>query len=314
MDGRRAVGVEFMRAGQKHQVRARREVLVAAGSVNSPKLLEFSGIGNPELLTSHGITVVQPLPAVGENFMDHPNSRIAFECSQPITINDVLQRPLAKLRDGLRFALFGKGLLSICSATAANYIRSSFSNGQPDLKLQLHPFSGRDRYSRTPREGLDPFSGFTIGVTLLQPRSKGWTHIRSADPLDPPRIDPRYLSEEIDAQILVFGLHAARRLMGCPAIRPYIVRETRPGTEQNTEADMLDYVRQSTQTSWHVSGTCRMGADEASVVDAKLRVRGISGLRVIDSSIFPTLPSSNTNAPTIMTGEKGADLVLEAAR
>ena len=313
MDGKRAVGVDVVRAGRQWRVRAGREVLIAAGSVNSPKLLELSGIGDPALLASHGIAVVQPLPAVGENFMDHPNSRLAFECSKPITINDVLQRPLAKLREGLRFALFGKGLLSICSATAANYIRSRYSNGQSDLKLQLHPFSGRDRYARTPREGLDPFSGFTIGVTLLQPRSKGWTHIRSANPLDPPRVDPRYLSEDIDAQILTFGLQAARRLMGCAAIRPYVVRETRPGTERSTESDLLDYVRHSTQTSWHVAGTCRMGADEASVVDEKLRVRGVSGLRIIDSSIFPTLPSSNTNAAAIMTGEKGADLVLEAA-
>lgn len=313
IEGRRAVGIEYIRGGQKIQVSATREVLLAAGSVNSPKLLECSGVGNPNVLTAHGIAVVQPLPGVGENFMDHPNSRLAFECSEPITINDVLQRPLAKLREGLRFLLFGKGLLSICSATAANYVRSSYSNGQSDLKLQLHPFSGRDRYSRTPREGLDPFPGFTIGVTLLQPRSKGSTHIRSADPRDPPRIDPRYLSEEIDAQILTFGLQAARQLMGAAAIRSFVVRETRPGAKRSSEADLLSYVRELTQTSWHVSGTCKMGTDKQAVVDGKLRVHGISGLRVIDSSIFPTLPSSNTNAPAIMTGEKGADLVLEAA-
>jgi len=307
-----AVGVEYLRDGVRTVVRARKEVILSAGPVQSPKLLELSGIGQPSLLAKHGIAVVHALDGVGENLADHPNTRLTFECSAPITINDVLQRPLVKLKEGLRYALFGKGLLSICSATAHTVMRSRPGLDQPDLKLQLQPFSGKDRYARRPQDGLDPFSGFTIGVMALRPRSRGTVHIRSADPLAPPRIDPNYLAEDDDLQVLLAGIRAVRRLTATEALRAMVVRETRPGTEVQTDAEIIEYIRATTQTTWHVVGSCSMGIDAKSVVDPELRVRGVTGLRVVDSSAFPTVPSSNTNAPTIALGEKGAEMIERA--
>lgn len=312
LDGKRAVGVECSRNGQILTVRSRKEVILSAGPIQSPKILELSGIGRPEILTQFGIPVLHALPGVGENMSDHPNCRLTFECSKPITINDVLQRPLSKLKEGIKFVLFGKGLLSICSATAHTVMRSAPGLNQPDLKLQLQPFSGKDRYARRPQDGLDPHSGFTIGVMALRPQSRGYVHIQSADAATQPRIDPNYLADERDLKTLHAGILAVRRLVGMPSLKHLVVRETRPGPEVRTEQQIVDYIRSTTQTTWHVVGTCKIGNDDMAVVDSDLRVRGVDGLRVIDSSVFPTVPSSNTNAPTIALGEKGADHVLSA--
>ena len=193
-------------------------------------------------------------------------------------------------------------------------LRSNPGENQPNLKIQLQPFSGKDRYARTPRDGLDPYSGFTIGVMALRPRSRGWVHIASPDPLLPPRIDPNYLADPSDAQVLMAGIRAVRRVAERPALRPLVVRETRPGADASSDDDLMEYIRATTQTTWHVVGSCKMGIDALAVVDPELRVRGIEGLRVIDSSICPTIPSANTNAAAIAIGEKGADLVLDDAR
>jgi choline dehydrogenase len=243
---------------------------------------------------------------------DHPNCRLTFECAKPITINAVLQRPTSKLKEGLRFILFGQGLLSICSATAHTVMRSDPGQNSPDLKLQLQPFSGKDRYARRPQDGLDPYSGFTIGVMALRPQSRGYVHLKSSDPEVQPRIDPNYLAEERDVKTLLAGVLAVRRLVSTPTLKALVVRETRPGPEVKTEQQIVDYIRETTATTWHVVGSCKMGSDAMAVVDSDLKVRGIEALRVIDSSVFPTPPSSNTNAPTIALGEKGADTVLRA--
>jgi choline dehydrogenase len=312
LDGKRAVGVECRRDGKTIRAMSRKEVIVSAGPIQSPKILELSGIGQPDVLKPFGIEVAHELPGVGENMSDHPNCRLTFECSKPITINDVLQRPMSKLKEGLRFILFGKGLLSICSATAHIVMRSGPSQNQPDLKLQLQPFSGKDRYARRPQDGLDAHSGFTIGIMALRPHSRGYVHLNSADPAIQPRIDPNYLADPRDAATLLAGIRAVRRLVQMPSLKDLVVRETRPGPEVQTEQQITDYIRLTTATTWHVVGSCKMGSDEMAVVDSELRVRGIDGLRVIDSSVFPTVPSSNTNAPTIALGEKGADIVLKA--
>ena len=312
LDGKRAVGVECRRDGKMVQALSRKEVIVSAGPIQSPKILELSGIGRADVLKAVGIDVAHELSGVGENMSDHPNCRLTFECSKPITINDVLQRPLSKLKEGLRFIFFGKGLLSICSATAHTVMRSGPGQNQPDLKLQLQPFSGKDRYARRPQDGLDPHSGFTIGVMALRPHSRGYVHLKSADPTVHPRIDPNYLADERDAATLLAGIRAVRRLVQMPSLKNLVVRETRPGPDVQTEQQILDYIRLTTQTTWHVVGSCKMGNDELAVVDSDLRVRGMEGLRVINSSVFPTVPSSNTNAPTIALGEKGADIVLKA--
>jgi choline dehydrogenase len=313
-EGRRATGVEFRRGENSVKALARREVVLAAGPLVSPKLLELSGIGNSAILQKHGIGVVHHLPGVGENLRDHPNARISFECAQPITINDVLRNPWLKVKEGLRWFFRSEGLLTICSATSQIAWRSDPKATRPDMAMLLLPLSGRDRYARTARYGLDPHPGFTFGLKVLQPRSVGALHIQSRDPLAQASMDPRYLSHEADAQLFVEGMRFARRIAQMPALKPLVVRETRPGPGVQDDAGLLDYMKETIQTSWHMVGTCRMGIDAAAVVDAALKVRGMDRLRVVDSSIFPTIPSSNTNIPTIATGEKGAELLLAAAR
>jgi choline dehydrogenase len=314
MDGKRATGVEITCGGRLVRVKARREVVLSAGPLKSPQLLELSGIGNAELLQKHGISVVHHLPGVGENLRDHPNVRMTYECTQPITVNDVLRSPLLKLKEGLRFLFGRKGMLTICSSTAQTNLRSDERARQPDLVLRLMPVSGKDRYARTRRYGLDPWSGFSIGITALQPHSTGTVHIRSRDPHEQPSMDPRYLSHEADMQLFLHGIERAREVATRPALAAMIVRETRPGPGTTDAGALVDYIKDSVQTSWHMVGTCRMGADEGSVVDPQLRVRGIANLRVVDSAICPTIPSSNTNVPSLAIGEKGSDLILGAAR
>lgn len=313
IEDRRAVGVECRREGALQKIRARKEVILSAGPIQSPKILELSGIGDPQLLRSHGIEVVQALAAVGEKLQDHPNTRLTFECARPITINDVLQNPVAKVREGMKYLFMGKGLLSICSATAHTVLRSRADETSPDLKLQLQPFSGKDRYARRPQDGLDPHSGFTVGVMALKPKSRGFVHIASPDPLAFPKIDPKYLDDPDDARVLLAGIKAVRRVATFPSLKRLIVRETRPSEAVVTDEQLMDYIRETTQTTWHVVGSCSMGRDASdSVLDSELRVHGIDGLRVADSSAYPTIPSSNTNAPTIALGEKAADIVRRA--
>ena len=314
MEGKRATGIEFRLGDSTCRVRARREVVLSAGPLASPQLLELSGIGNSEILQKHGIGVVHHLPGVGENLRDHPNTRLTFECAQAITINDVLRSPWLKFKEGLRFIFKREGLLTICSSTAQANVRSHPEVPQADLVLRLQPLSSEDRYNRTPGGGLDPFPGFTIGVTVLQPRSVGSVHIQSRDPLQQAAMDPKYLSHEADAQLFLDGVRLARQVSQRPALKPLVVRETRPGPAIQDDAAMLDYIRSSVQTSWHQIGTCKMGVDASAVVDPELRVCGIANLRVIDSGICPTIPSSNTNIVSIAIGEKGADLLLETAR
>lgn len=313
-DGKRAVGVQFRLGDTSLQVRARREVALSAGPLASPQLLELSGIGNSEILQKHGVSVVHHLPGVGENLRDHANARLTFECAKQITINDVLRNPLLKLKEGLRFIFKREGLLTICASTAALNYRSHPGAKQPDLVLRLQPLSGKDRYARTAHYGLDPFPGFTFGVTALQPRSIGTVHIQSPDPLQQAAMDPRYFSHEADVKLFLEGMRVGRRIAQMPALRPLVVRETRPGPDAQDDTALLDYMRSTIQTSWHMVGTTKMGIDSMAVVDPELRVRGIANLRVMDSGICPTIPSTNTNAPSIAIGEKGADLLLESAR
>ncbi len=312
MKDRRATGVEVVLGEQRVQLRARREVVLSAGPLASPQILELSGIGNEALLREHGIPVVNHLPGVGENLRDHPNTRLTFECSRKITINDVIRSPLMKMREGMKFIFGRKGLLTISSSTAQMNYRSGPDAAQANLVLRLQPLSGGDRYARTPGTGMDMFPGFTFGVTPLQPKSIGHVHIKTKDPLQPARMDPRYLSNEDDARLFVRGMRVGRDVANMPALKPFVVRETRPGPNIADDAELLGYVRETLQTSWHMVGTCKMGVDAAAVVDPELRVRGITGLRVIDSSICPTLPSSGTNIPTIAIAEKGASMVLAA--
>jgi choline dehydrogenase len=191
--------------------------------------------------------------------------------------------------------------------------RSQPGASQPDIAMLLQPLSAKDRYARTPAHGLDPHPGFTFNMKILQPRSVGSLHVRSTNPLEQAAMDPRYLSHETDAKLFLDGVRIARRIAEQPALKDLVVRETRPGPDVRDDAELVDYMRETVQTCWHMVGTCKMGVDPSAVVDPELKVRGVDGLRVVDSSIFPTIPSSNTNIPTIAAGEKGADLLLAAA-
>ena len=308
-DGRKAIGVEYRQGGTIHRAFAAKEVILSSGPIRSPKLLELSGVGNGSLLQKLGIPVVHDLPGVGENFLDHLQSRITFECTKPITLNDIMSSKLRTLTMGAKYIMTKRGFMATPGATAHATVRTRFEP-RPGVKIQVHHLSGADRYSNTKGFGLDPFPGFAIGFFQLRPESRGYVHISSRDVAADPTINPNYLAAETDRDFMIEALRIARRVMSQSAIRPFVVKETRPGANIDDDAGLLDYIKTSGQTSWHPIGTCKMGVDDKAVVTPDLKVRGIENLRVVDSSIMPTMPSSNTNAGSIMIGEKGADLVI----
>jgi choline dehydrogenase len=246
--------------------------------------------------------------------VDHLQVRCTFETTEPVTINDVMRSPWYKLRAGAQYLLTRKGLLANTSSTAHAITRTRADLDRPDVMIRIYHISGRDRFSRSKSGGIDPYSGFSIGGFKLLPESRGYIHIRSADPREHPAIDPNYLVERSDRDTAIGLLRTIRRIATRPVLSRLIVKEDRPGPAVDSDEGLLDYVRETGQTAWHTVGTCRMGAQSDSVVDARLRVYGVSGLRVIDTAVMPTIPSSNTNAAAIMVGERGADLVLEDAR
>ncbi len=309
-DGQRARGVEFKRQNRIEQVSVRAEILLSAGPIKSPQLLELSGIGGADRLNALGIPVLYNAPQVGENLIDHLQSRLNFQCTQPITLNDVLNSRLRTLAMGVNYLLTRRGFMATSGASVHALARTTPSDARPTAKIQLHHLSAKDRYSVKSGQGLDAHSGFSIGFFQLRPQSRGSIHVEVADAEVEPKIDPAYLTAEEDVRTAVNAFKLARQISDSPALSPFIVAETLPGIAVNSEEEILAYIKTSGQTSWHPIGTCRMGTDPTSVVTPDLRVRGVEGLRVIDSSIMPTMASSNTNVPAIMIGEKGADLVM----
>ncbi len=312
-EGTAACGVEYERGGRVETARAAREVIVCAGAIQSPQILELSGIGAAERLQALGIPVVADVGAVGEHLIDHLQVRCTYECAVPITINDVMRSLRHRLGVGLQYVLTRKGLMAGTSSTAHAITRTDLAHDAPDVMVRIYHISGKDRYSRSPGAGIDPFSGFSIGGFQLHPRSRGTIHLASPDPRAFPAIRPNYFTDPHDRATAVALLRLIRRIASQPALGPLIVRETRPGPEVTDEAALLDYARGCGQTAWHTVGTCRMGSPADSVVDARLRVHGVARLRVADASVMPTIPSSNTNAPSIMIGERAADFVLADA-
>ena len=303
--------VEFIKDDQKFTVRAKREVIISAGAIQSPQILELSGIGNPKLLNKIGIQVFGNLPAVGETMSDHLQVRLTFKSSIPETINDLMRNPIVKIREAYRYITKRKGLLAGTSSTAHAITRTSPMSHSPDCMVRIYHISGTDRYSRTPGAGIDSFSGFSIGGFLLYPKSRGFIHCKSSNPFDFPKIDPRYLSSEDDRVGTVNLLRLIRSISSTKEMRRVILEETRPGRQIDTVDDLLIYAQSSGQTAWHTVGTCRMGSNpKDSVVDSELRVHGFKNLRVADASIMPTIASSNTNAPSIMIGERAASFIL----
>lgn len=314
-EGLRAVGVEYMQGGEKKFARALREVVLAAGPIKSPQLLELSGVGDGHRLQKLGIATVHHLPGVGENLSDHLQSRITFEARNANTLNQIMASRWRQYWMGMSYLINRRGLMATPSCTVHALAASAPGDTRPDLKLQIHHLSSKDRLEVIKPgagSGLDPFPGFSIGFFQLRPTSRGSVHLSSADPLQDPVIEPNYLTTEEDKAVVLRAIRLARRVISQPAMAPYVVRETRPGIDIQDDNGLLNYIRESGQTSFHPVGTCRMGNDAMAVVDASLRVHGVSRLRVVDSSVMPTIPSSNTNAASIMVGEKAADLILSA--
>lgn len=310
-EGDRAAGVEYRRAGRAMRVRAAREVVVCAGTLQSPQLLELSGIGQPARLASFGIPVVAAVPGVGENLRDHLQVRIAARARDVTTLNDLMWSTPRKLREIARYAVTRGGLLSSASCTV-QALACTTGAARPDVKLQLFHLSGTQARD-TSRFVLDRESGFTIGMLQLRPDSTGSVHLRSADPTQEPTIHAGYLTQATDRASALAAFRLTRTVLAQPALAPCLVGETGASTQAHSDSEVADYIRRTAATSYHPVGTCRMGSDPLSVVDAKLRVRGIRGLRVADASVMPTMASSNPHAPTVMIAERAAGFILADA-
>jgi choline dehydrogenase len=311
-DGRRATGVEYL-VGDGDQDRriahAAVEVIVASGAFNSPQLLQLSGLGPAELLRAHGIDVVADAPGVGNDLNDHLSGRIILRVKDPITLNDAVRTWAGKLWHGSHYLLTRRGYLAIPAVSSAAFIRALPTSATPDSQCSISLFSAGQIGGE-----LHPFPGVTGNCVLLRPESRGWVRIRSADPRAAPAINPNYLATQKDRETIVAGTKTMRRIFQAPAMARYIAEEVEPGDTCVDDDALLDFIRHRGSTTYHPVGTCRMGQDPNAVVDERLRVRGFAGLRVIDASIMPAVVSGNTNAATIMIGEKGADMILEDAK
>jgi len=305
MEGKRAVGVEYInKAGKTVQARANREVILSSGPVNSPKLLMLSGIGPAAQLKEHGIDVVHDLPGVGENLHDHLEIWCQQECTQPITLNGVLN-PIGKALIGIRWILFKSGLGATNHFESNGYIRSRPGIPYPDI--QYHFAAGAIAYDGS---SAADGHGFQAHLGPNKPKSRGRLTLRSSDPKDAPRLFFNYLDHEYDKQVFRDGVRLTREIFAQPALDPYRGKEILPGPDVNTDDEIDAFVAEHAETAYHPCGTCKMGTDPMAVVDPETRVHGVEGLRVIDSSIMPFITNGNLNGPTIMIGEKGSDHVL----
>jgi choline dehydrogenase len=309
LEGRRATGVVFRTGEGEMTVRARREVLLAAGAIGSPQVLQLSGIGPARVLKAAGVEVAHDLPGVGENLQDHFQVRFVYECTLPASLNDVWHSRWLQLRTGLEYLFARRGILTIGAGVVGAFARSRPGLDAPDVQFHFLPLSA-DR----PGQALHTFSGVTASVCQLRPESRGVISITGPDPSAPPRIIANYLAAETDRQVLLAGMQLARRIAAQNDFARYVKREFVPGPEVETEEDLLAYAKAKGTTIFHPCGTCKMGRDARAVVDERLRVHGIAGLRVVDASIMPTMTSGNTNAPTIMIAEKASDMIREDAR
>jgi len=307
-DRGRASGVVYAQGGAQHEVAARREVLLCAGAIQSPQLLQLSGLGAPELLGRHGLAVVAARPEIGENLQDHLQLRLIYRCTRPITTNDELNSLTGRARMALAFALKRSGPLAIGINQGGIFARALPEAERPDVQFHCATLSADMAGGK-----VHDFSGFTLSVCQLRPSSRGHVRIRSADAAMPPEMQPYYLSTELDRRTAIAGIKLTRRLAASAAVRPYVAQEMKPGEATASDDEILGFARENGATIFHPSGTCRMGQDPEAVVDPRLRVKGVEGLRVVDASIMPSLVSGNTNAGVVMIAEKASDMILEDA-
>src|SRR4051794_22792142 len=310
LDGTRCTGARYSVGGERREAVALREIVVCGGTINSPQLLELSGIGQPERLRDLGIEVQHALPGVGENLRDHYAPRTRWLVGRKgITFND-RARGLGMVHQAMRYALFRKGFLASVGAPMRAFVCSREGLEAPDLLLGWVPML-TEPGPKGPR--ISKQSGFTCYAHPMRPESKGHIHITAADARRPPAINFNFLSSPPDAELTVTAIRIARAIMNAPALAEFRLAEDAPGADRVTDEEIIDWVKGAAETTYHPVGTCKMGSDSMAVVDAELRVHGIAALRVADASIMPTLTSGNTNAPSIMIGEKAADMVLKAA-
>lgn len=308
-DGLVANGVEWTVKGEAFRASAKREVVLSAGAINTPQLLQLSGVGPAELLAEYGVALVRNVPGVGEGLQDHLQVRIVNRCSRPVTFNDDMRSLWRRTRVGLRYALQRKGPLTVSAGYAGAFYRTTPELPRPDVQVHFINFS-------TTKMGdqLHDYPGFTASVCQLRPHSRGYVRINSKDPLLAPSIDPNYLADETDRQVNVAGLKVLRGILQAPAMRALVAAEMEPGPDCRSDEELLEYCRQQGSSIYHPTCTARMGVDRMAVVDERLRVHGIRGLRVADGSIMPALISGNSNAAIIMIGEKAADMILSDCR
>ncbi len=305
-EGTRAVGVEWASGRERHSARAAREVILAAGALQSPQILQLSGIGPAAYLRSLGIDVVVDLPDVGEHLQDHYQARSIVEIKSRESLNRDVRNPLALASMGWNWLAHGRGPLTIGAGQVGGAACTHFArDGRPDIQFNVMPLS-----VDKPGDPLHSYSGFTAAMWQCHPESRGRLRIRSGDPLAAPLIEPRYLSTELDRNVAVAGVRMLREIFRQPAFRALWHREVLPGDDARSDADLLQFVQSCGGTVFHPVGTCRMGKGEGAVVDPRLRVLGVEGLRVIDASVMPRITSANTNAASLMIGLRGAGLIL----
>ena len=308
-EGVRATGVEYRQNGQGITARAGKEVLLCAGAYNTPQLLQVSGVGPASHLQSLGIDVVADRAGVGANLQDHFNAPLMYRLNENFTVNDLVNKWTHKVRHGLKYLLQRRGYMGMSVAYAGGFLKVHPNTSTPDIQNLLMMFS-----SEFIGDPVDPFPGCSLVVALMRPESRGSVMVSSHDPAVPPVIDGNYLASPKDRETMVLALKKCREIMRQSALQRYIVEEIRPGADCRSDSDFEGYLESHGRTSYHPVGTCRMGPDAEAVVDPRLRVNGLRGLRVVDASIMPSLVSGNTNGPTIMIGEKASDMILEDAK
>jgi len=311
IEGKRCVGVRYSVHGEKREARATREVIVSGGSINSPKLLELSGIGQSDFLREKGITPVHELPGVGENLRDHYSPRVRFEITEKgATFNDN-GRGWRLGREAIKYALTGQGLFAMTAAPIRMYFKTREGLESPDAAIAITPFLyelDKDGHLKIAKQ-----RGVTLNINVLRSESIGSIHVKSTDPFQPPAINFNFMSSEYDRQGTVAAIRKARELFAASPLADVVGQELAPGAHVQSDEDLVQWICDYAETTYHPVGTCKMGADPMAVVDDQLRVHGIERLRIADASIMPTLTSGNTNAPSIMIGEKCAEMVLAAA-
>jgi choline dehydrogenase len=308
-DGKRAKGVEFARNGAVERADAAREVILSAGAVGSPHILQLSGVGDPEHLAKIGVPVVHEARGVGRNMQDHYTARVSYPVVGAQTVNE-RARGLPLAGEVLRWLITGKGMLTYSPSIVAASVKVLEESATPDLQCTFSPGS----FKGGQIGDLEETPGLSCGAWQMRPLSRGYVEAKTNRPGDMPAINPRYLSEEPDRRAIIGGLRFARRMFAAPALQRFVREESLPGKEVQTDDELLDYARRNGGTCYHASCTCMMGQHPMAVVDDALRVHGLAGLRVIDAAVMPAVTSTNTNAPTIMIAEKGAVLITDAAR